>query len=347
MMRQSFGKRLYGGVVAGALLVVLMVSPLLLSCSEKGGSKGGGLFGATGKPLEMVVVVPDSLDSDALRDSVNVAFGRPMEVLPQAEPLLSVMIVRESGFSQMFKSLRNILYLTVDGGRYTGPSVGLSRDQYANGQLLLHARAESLGSLYRLLHLKGGEMSNLIYQEELVRLAHSFDQTYSSEVAKLVQQQLGGWHIRVSTDLDYTHEGDHFVWASDQGVKGRTDFLAYSYPYEGAKSLELEQIIAARDSVLKQNVVGAYEGSFMSTEHRVPQVVRRVEANGIARTEVRGLWAMVGDMMGGPFVLHAIHDEVNGCVLVVEMVVYNPGGPKKNLMLLAESQLYTLEAKEK
>ena len=84
----------------------------------------------------------------------------------------------------------------------------------------------------------------------------------------------------------------------------------------------------------------------MSTEHRVPQVVRHVEANGIPRTEVRGLWAMVGDMMGGPFVLHAINDEANKRVLVVEMVVYYPGGPKKNLMLLAESQLYTLEAAE-
>ena len=56
---------------------------------------------------------------------------------------------------------------------------------------------------------------------------------------------------------------------------------------------------------------------------------------------------MVGYMMGGPFVLHAIHDEAKGQVLVVEMVVYYPGGPKKNLMLLAESQLYTLEAAEK
>lgn len=328
------------------LLWILMVLPLLFSCSGKGSSKGGGLFGATGKPLEMVVVLPEGYDSEAFRDSVKQALGMPMMVLPQNEPLLTVMMTGERDFSQMFKSLRNILYITIDKERYTSPSIGISRDQFAGGQLLIHARAESLESIYRLLDLKGRSIADMIYKEELVRLSHAFDQTYSSEVAKLMKEQIGGWTIRVNTDLEYTHTGDHFLWASDQGVKGRTDFFAYTYPYEGPQSLELDRIIAVRDSVLQQNVSGAHEGSYMSTEHRVPQVVRHVEANGIPRTEVRGLWAMVGDMMGGPFVLHAINDEANKRVLVVEMVVYYPGGPKKNLMLLAESQLYTLEAAE-
>ena len=334
-------------VPLSGLLCLLMALPLIFSCSGKGSGKGGGLFGATGKPLEMVVVLPDGYDTEALRDSVKQALSMPMMVLPQNEQLLTVMMTGERDFSQMFKSLRNILYITIDEERYTGPSIGISRDQFAGGQLLIHARGESLESIYRLLRLKGKIIADMIYKEELVRLSHSFDQTYSSEIAKLMKEQVGGWTIRSNTDLGYTHTGDHFLWASDQGVKGRTDFFAYTYPYEGSQSLELDRIIAARDSVLEQNVAGAHEGSYMSTEHRVPQLVRHIEANGIPRTEVRGLWAMVGDMMGGPFVLHAIHDEAKGQVLVVEMVVYYPGGPKKNLMLLAESQLYTLEAAEK
>lgn len=56
---------------------------------------------------------------------------------------------------------------------------------------------------------------------------------------------------------------------------------------------------------------------------------RQIEFNGIRGTELRGLWAMEGDMMGGPFVLHAIADEANGRVVVAEMIVYYPGGKKK------------------
>lgn len=67
----------------------------------------------------------------------------------------------------MFKSLRNVLYITIDGEQYTQPFIGLSRDQFASGQLLIHARAESLESFYHLLREKGGVLlAKLVHQEE-------------------------------------------------------------------------------------------------------------------------------------------------------------------------------------
>lgn len=322
-------------------VAMVMAVGLLTGCKSKQ-SKQGGLFGATGKPLEMVAVIPDGYDTPAFRDSLKQAFKYPMPILPQYEPMVSVMTTNESGFSQMFKSLRNVLYITIDGEQYTQPSIGLSRDQFASGQLLIHARAESLESFYHLLREKGEYLAKLVHQEELARLSQTFDTTYSSKVARLMEEQIGGWRIKVSNDLEYTNVEPNFVWASDQGAKGRTDFVAYTYPYEGEESLSRDCIIAARDSVLQSHVLGQYEGSYMTTEKRVVPVWRQIEFNGIRRTELRGLWAMEGDMMGGPFVLHAIADEANGRVVVAEMIVYYPGGKKKNLMLYAESQLYTL-----
>lgn len=323
------------------IIWAFVVGLLLMGCNSKKSSQGG-LFGATGKPLEMVVVIPNDYDSPALRDSIKQAFSYPMPCLPQYEPMVAVMTTLESNFSQLFKSMRNVLFISINKEQYTKPSIGISKDQFATGQLLIHARAESLESIYYLLRNRGEYLTNLIHKEELARLSALFKDTYSSKVAGLMEEQIGGWQIKLSNDLEHTNVDTNFVWASDMGSKGRTDFLAYTYPYEGEESLSTQRIIAARDSVLSTHVLGQYEGSHMTTEKRVPPVVRKFDFNGTRRTEVRGLWAMEGDMMGGPFVLHAIADEAKGRVVVAEMLVYYPGGNKKNLMLFAESQLYTL-----
>ncbi|NLI63696.1 MAG: DUF4837 family protein, partial [Bacteroidales bacterium] len=58
--------------------------------------------------------------------------------------------------------------------------------------------------------------------------------------------------------------------------------------------------------------------------------------------EVRGLWKVKGDFMGGPFVSHARVDEVNQRVIVAEVFVYAPDKLKRNLIRQIEASLYTL-----
>ena len=57
---------------------------------------------------------------------------------------------------------------------------------------------------------------------------------------------------------------------------------------------------------------------------------------------MRGLWKMVGDMMGGPFVSHARLDEKNQRVVVAEGFVYAPETDKRNFIRRIEAALYTL-----
>lgn len=339
-MMENKGQRYFSVVVA-----VLLGALLLSGCDKKKQSTTGGLFGASGSPMEMVAVVPLEYDTPELRDNIKAIFGRPMPILPQVEPMVSVMTTTERNFTQMFKAMRNVLYVSIDPEMYTRPSVGLARDQYANGQLIIHAKAESVESFYKLLNQRGEYLTDLIHQEEMKRLSAGFENTYSSAFAKLVEETIGGWTIHASNLMKFTNTADNFAWASDQGQKGRTDMMIYSYPLETVGSLEPEHIIAMRDSVLKENVKGQYDGSHMTTEKRISPKVRKFEYNGMQRVELRGLWSMVGDMMGGPYVLHAVPDPESGRVIVAEVSVFNPGGKKKNLLVYAESQLYTLRPK--
>jgi hypothetical protein len=66
-------------------------------------------------------------------------------------------------------------------------------------------------------------------------------------------------------------------------------------------------------------------------------------SNGKYCGELRGLWEMQGDMMGGPFVSHARLDEKNNRVVVVEGFVFAPETNKRNYIRRIEAALYTLQ----
>ena len=57
---------------------------------------------------------------------------------------------------------------------------------------------------------------------------------------------------------------------------------------------------------------------------------------------MRGLWKVVGDMMGGPFVSHIRLDEQNQRIVVVEGFVYAPETNKRNYIRRLEASLFTL-----
>lgn len=323
------------------VVVSIVTLFFLFGCNSKRSNKAGGLFGATGKPLDMIVLLPDNYDSKELRDSVSKAFGEPVDILPQNEPIVTTMFTAHSNFNSMFKTMRNVLYVSIDPDMYTKPTISVSRDEYISGQLFIHAKAESLDSFYRLLKERGRYLSDMIYQEEIARTVPSYESTYSSKIAKEVENTIPGWTINVSNNIAYSNIQQDFIWASDMGQPGRSDLIIYSFPYEGPESFSVENLIAQRDKVLQMYVKGQYENSHMTTEKRVTPKVNKIQYKGRERIELRGLWAMVGDMMGGPFVMHAMLDNDGKRVVVAEASVYNPAGKKRNMMLYSESALYT------
>ena len=118
--------------------------------------------------------------------------------------------------------------------------------------------------------------------------------------------------------------------------------VLYSYPYTDKNTFTLEYFLNKRDSVMKVNIPGAFEGSYMSTQ-RDFVYVEDATVQGKYAQVARGLWRVKGDRMGGPFVSHSRVDEVNGRVIVAEAFIYAPESLKRDLMRRMEAALYTLQ----
>ena len=81
----------------------------------------------------------------------------------------------------------------------------------------------------------------------------------------------------------------------------------------------------------------------MTTSTFVSPEYRKVEIDGIFRAELRGLWEMTTDMMGGPFVSQAFVNENTGRVIFIDVYVYAPEKKKRSLIRNLEASFYTID----
>jgi hypothetical protein len=80
----------------------------------------------------------------------------------------------------------------------------------------------------------------------------------------------------------------------------------------------------------------------MATELMVPVSYEHFMHNDHHVVELRGLWKVEGDLMGGPFVCFAHIDEENNRIVVTDGYVYAPEKPeKRNLIWEVQSLLYS------
>ena len=110
-----------------------------------------------------------------------------------------------------------------------------------------------------------------------------------------------------------------FVWLDRQQtrLKGSNNhdvqlgIFIHSEPYTGPEQFSLKYLLDRRDEVTNTRVHGPTEGSFMSVERRMLPTYEEININGEIAAEIRGLWRMENDFMGGLFASLTMYDEAS------------------------------------
>ena len=154
-----------------------------------------------------------------------------------------------------------------------------------------------------------------------------------------------GCDIVIPKGLTRIKEAENFMWIANSNIDIQQNIVIYSYPYTDKNTFTKEYLTAKRDSIMKLHVEGPAENSYMGTEYRYDPPIMKETAlkSGQYATELRGLWSIVGDIMGGPFVSVSCLDEENQRVITAECFVYAPGKNKRNILRNLESVLYTIK----
>ena len=122
-------------------------------------------------------------------------------------------------------------------------------------------------------------------------------------------------------------------------------FRSYQTPYRDTLQFEAKSLLSMRDLIMSQHIPGPSEGSYMGTETEfVPPVVTTAVnfPAGYAK-EMRGMWKVYNNYMGGPFVSYTFADNRTGQLVTVEGFYYEPNQKKRNALLQLESIAYSLK----
>ncbi|MDR1880806.1 MAG: DUF4837 family protein [Tannerellaceae bacterium] len=298
------------------------------------------LVKATGVPYEIVVVMDKANWEQEAGAAVKGELQSPIPGLPQIEPAFKITYVTPDQFNGLLTYVKNILLVNVNNTRFTKTSVSYERDRWAQGQVVATLNTPDGESLAEFMDANQNSLTGFFTGIEMKRTGALLEKTYSTTVMDNAKN-LFDVMLNAPTDMVYNRIDKDFFWASNNAISGRTDMIIYSFPYRDADTFTQEYLVAKRDSVLKANLPGAFPNSYMTTETRgltyTPITVR-----GKYCGVLRGLWKMVGDMMGGPFVSHFRLDEEYRRVVVVEGFVYAPEVDKRNYIRRIEAALYTL-----
>ena len=306
--------------------------------------KGFMMPNATGLPYEMLVVMDDAQWERPLGRAVFNVLDTDVPGLPQSERSFRITRVNPSGMSSnMFRIMRNIIKVDIQN-IYTQPKFKFSRDVYAYPQMVMTLQAPDEASLAKYVEENAQSILNFFTRAEMNREIANLREEHNPDVSRLAKEILDV-DVWVPYEVNKYKKGKDFLWASTNSEKKDMNIVIYSYPYTDVNTFTLDYFLDKRDSVMKANIPGGPEGSYMATQ-RDYVYVKDGTVHGKYAQIARGLWHVKGDRMGGPFVSHSRVDEVNGRVVVVEAFIYAPESLKRDLMRRMEAALYTLQLPE-
>ena len=296
---------------------------------------------ASGLPYEMLVVIGDDQWERPLGRAVFGVLDTDVPGLPQSERSFRITRIAPSAFdSNMFRIMRNVILVDIQN-IYTQPKFKFARNVYSYPQMVMTLQAPDEASLAAYVNENAQSILDFFTKAEMNREIENLREEHNLEVSRSANEILGV-DVWVPWEVNKIKKGKDFLWASTNVGKKDMSIVLYSYPYKDKNTFTLEYFLNKRDSVMKVNIPGGREGSYMTTQ-RDYVYVKDATVQGKYAQVARGLWRVQGDRMGGPFVSHSRVDEVNGRIIVAEAFIYAPESLKRDLMRRMEAALYTLQ----
>ncbi len=311
---------------------------LFVSCD------GGTFLSASSTANEVLVIMDDKdwdgVSGNALFDVLN----SPAKGLPQIEPNFKILHITPDNFSSTFKMARNIIIPDISN-IYSAPKLSSESDKYAMGQIIMTIKAPDSVSFANFVSENKDAIVNYFFKKEMERTAKWLIQSSGTPQSQI--EEKFGINIHFPKGIARTYNQENFYWATNDAPESRRDVAIFQFPYTSEKVFEKDSLIAIRNRYLGQHITGAAESRMTTTLNPIEPEYEKMNIDGIFRAQLRGLWEMTNDMMGGPFVMQAFVNEKTNMVVVVDVFVYAPEKDKRNLMRNMEASLYTIQILDK
>ena len=296
----------------------------------------------SGKAGEVLIVINKEYWEDNVGTSLRGLLASDCPYLPQKEPLYTLINITPGAFTDIFQIHRNIFIVNIDS-KATNPSVMFRSDIWASPQCVIGVNAPDSETACRLISENGEKILSTLEQAERDRVITNSiryeEVTLRPAVARLTGGILhfpGGYTLKKQTD--------DFLWVSYDTQYTTQGFLIFKYPATGTEAdFSRDTLMTRSNEYMKANVPGMFENTYMTISNAIMPDVRYIKYKDREFAQMRGLWEVYNDYMGGPFVSHAFYSQDGKEIIVLEAFVYAPKYDKRHYLRQVESILYSFE----
>ena len=342
-------------------LLIAIVLLLFSSCTPEVKERFQAPKTAFGMANHVVVVVDDELWNTDLGDTIRYYFASAYPILPQPEPFFDLKHFSPSDLDAdpVRKELRTYLIIgnlgdqnssttnmiTTDMGaektrrakEQNDYNITLGYDKWANGQLLVYLFAQSQDELINVIKRHFPAISKRINKSDEKQFEATVYFGGENQELKNKLKKSTGVNMRVPSDYTLAIQDGSTVWLRKDTDDLISNIIVHKMKYTDQTQLSKEGLKKVRDELGKKYVSTEIEDTYMRTNDvDLPMITHPVNLNGNYAVEARGIWDIVNDYMGGPFLSYMIHNEKDGELVFIDGFIHAPGKKKRNFMQQVE-----------
>jgi len=317
-------------LVFSTLVVVCAV--VFAGCSGTG-SQGSGLLSSSGRSGEVLVVCSDKQWKGALGDSVHTILMQDVIGLPQAEPSFTLSHVSEDYLRESYKKQRNIVNFTIDQ-TLDAAKIVINHNAWAQPQLLITIKSKDEQQAIEALSEHRETIINYLLTSEFKRFQRAQKSRQNFKTSAEVAEIFNLASIVLPEGFIFALKKRDFVWLRQDTKDWTQNIMIYTEDYTDTNQFRNDYIIRLRDTYTKKYVSGTVDNSYVGVEQKyIPTMSEYIDFEQGYAIRTVGLWEMVGDYMGGPFVNMTVLDVKNNRIITIDGFLYAPSEDNKRDLL--------------
>ena len=312
----------------------------LNSCMDEGGR---GKQKSVGNTSEILVVVQNEEQWDfRIGDVIREYLEQQQFGLNQAETTFKLSHITAASFSDMFQKHRNLIIVNIDE-KAPKATIESITDYWAEPQQIFRITAPSVDAFVEVFEKNANTIIRKFNQSERNRIVSVFKTATRSEVIEKIKHDAGLTFV-VPADYSIAKSVPGFMWVRKEAAEYSQGFFIISEDYKDTAQFSTASIISRIDRYLKQYVPGSVDSSYMKIDEESLKPMATLASDFLVEyaIELRGIWRVEHDFMGGPFVSYTFVNPNNNKIITLYGYVYKPNKEKRDLLKQVEAILYSV-----
>jgi len=310
------------------------------SCNQ-GKMKKNLLPGVSGTAGEVLLVMDKNQWNETPGEAFKAMLREDVPGLPQSEPLFNVINIPRKAFSELFRIHRNVIVTNISN-TVEKPGIQVEYNKWAQPQVVITIVAPDRDSFLEVFDNNREKMLAILYKAEKDRLTNNYSKYKETQLIEKLEKRTG-IHLTIPKGYTFDLDTNNFIWISHETPEISQGIFVYYYDYKDTTDFTTNALINKRNELLKMYVAGDGKGTYMTTELQIFPQFRSYNLNKKYTAELRGLWKVENDFMGGPFLSISQFDEKNNRIVTIEGYVYAPKFNKREYIRQLEAILYSLD----